>query len=248
MNSEESPAVTEHPILWDDEKVARLWDYYARTASENFYFAQRFGRQILKATGLSQRRLLRVLDFGCGPGFIVDHLERLGTRWRYTGLDFSAASVRKVAEKASRHPWFEGAVHVTKLPSPLEDGAFDVVLLLEVVEHLDDDRLSAVLDEVRRLLRTGGTVVVTTPNEEDLSVCSKLCPECGAVFHEWQHVRSWTVARLARRFEQHGFRRQWARQTNFALHGARGRLIGLGRRLLLGESEAPHMIALFERR
>lgn len=47
-------------------------------------------------------------------------------------------------------------------PLDLEDGSVDVVLLCEVIEHLYDP--DAVIRECRRILRKGGTLVLTTPN------------------------------------------------------------------------------------
>ena len=45
---------------------------------------------------------------------------------------------------------------------PLKDESFDVVLLVEVVEHID--RQIGLLNEVYRLLKSGGLVIITTPN------------------------------------------------------------------------------------
>ena len=52
-------------------------------------------------------------------------------------------------------------------PLPFEDGAFDVVVSQEGVEHLEN--LAGFLRESRRILRPGGTIWITTPNFMDLS-------------------------------------------------------------------------------
>jgi SAM-dependent methyltransferase len=54
-------------------------------------------------------------------------------------------------------------VNVEQQPFPFEDDEFDVVLFCEVIEHLLTDPLAA-LREINRVLRTGGLLVVTTPN------------------------------------------------------------------------------------
>jgi len=44
MRTEEARVFSEHPIVWDDEKVRRLWDYYSRTPPyRDMYFARLFG-------------------------------------------------------------------------------------------------------------------------------------------------------------------------------------------------------------
>jgi len=56
------------------------------------------------------------------------------------------------------------------------------VLLIEVVEHLKSDILDATLREIHRIMRPGGVLLITTPNNEDLSRSMKFCPDCGAIF------------------------------------------------------------------
>ena len=78
-----------HEINWDDEKISRLWNYYSRSSLiSNMYFTNVFGKQILLNSGLPLDEKLNVLDFGCGPAFLWDHLRRMNANWFYTGLDF----------------------------------------------------------------------------------------------------------------------------------------------------------------
>jgi len=88
---------------------------------------------------------------------------------------------------------------------PFDNEQFDVVLLIEVVEHLRSDILDATLREIHRVMRPGGVLLITTPNNEDLSRSMKFCPDCGAIFHEWQHVRAWDVVGLAKELKAYGF-------------------------------------------
>jgi SAM-dependent methyltransferase len=253
MANEQAPVFREHEIEWDDKKVSRLWDYYSRTPPySGIYFSQVCGHHVLRHSGLPLGEPLEVLDFGCGPGFIWDHLNRLGAHWQYTALDFSSDSIAKVIEKANGRENFKGAQHVSSLPADLPDAHFDVVLLFEVVEHLNDASLDGTLAEVARLLKRGGVVVITTPNEEDLSNSQKLCPECGAIFHQWQHVRSWSVGSLSARMKQNGFSSRMARTLDFTTQDFTGRGVlrkirRIARRLLEGDPGTPHMIAVFQK-
>lgn len=186
-----------HAIEWSDDKVSRLWDYYSKTAPyKNIYFSKIFGSQLLCRSSLPFYEPISVLDFGCGPGFIWDHMLSAGIKWLYTGLDFSSDAINVLSEKASGCSQFKGAHRVVQLPSCLPDNSFDAVLLFEVVEHLNDEHLDQTLREVSRVLKHGGRLVVSTPNKENLSEAMKFCPDCGAIFHEWQHVRSWNSETL----------------------------------------------------
>ena len=88
----------------------------------------------------------RVLDVGCGSGFIAHHLSAL------LGARVSGIDVRKSVDASIDYAAFDG-VHF-----PAEDCAFDAVLLCYVLHHAQDQ--PAFMREVRRVLRDGGLVVV----------------------------------------------------------------------------------------
>lgn len=188
---------------------------------------------------------LEVLDFGCGPGFIFDHLQRLKANWRYTAIDFSEESIKAIDSKACGNPRFRGAYHVNQLPTPLEDGAFDITLLIEVIEHLKDEELNFTLHEVSRLTKRNGVLLITTPNAEDLSKSTTFCPECGAIFHEWQHVRSWNIASLTNHLNHHGFTLSKGKPLNFSALSPLRRLLSVAVKKLQGKPVNPHLMAVF---
>jgi 2-polyprenyl-3-methyl-5-hydroxy-6-metoxy-1,4-benzoquinol methylase len=234
-----------HEIEWDDEKVSRLWDYYSKTKPySNMYFSKVFGSQLLNMSGLPFHESLSVLDFGCGPGFIWEHITNKAIKWLYTGVDFSPVAVNELSKKAGDNEQFCGGRHVLELPLNLPDSSFDAILLFEVVEHLNNTQLDETLREVSRLVKSGGKVVVSTPNEEDLTESTKFCPECGATFHEWQHVRTWNVSSLETCFTKYGFNMCTARTLDFGAQ-ARNRLINFLRKILRVKFREPHMIATF---
>jgi 2-polyprenyl-3-methyl-5-hydroxy-6-metoxy-1,4-benzoquinol methylase len=244
---------SEHEIKWDSEKISRLWNYYSRNSPfSDVYFSNLFGHHMLRHSGLSLRQRLEVLDFGCGPGFIWNHLDRLGSRWEYTGLDFSADSINEVCKKGFGKKYFQGAYHISSLPTNLPSSHFDVVLLFEVVEHLNDVDLLGILEEVFRLLKYGGVLIITTPNEENLNNSKKLCPECGAIFHEWQHLRSWSIASLSKYVSKQGFVIRKAKTLDFAADGLGfvsllKKIRNITVKLLNKPRNYPHMIAVFQK-
>ena len=94
------------------------------------------------------------LDLGCGDGRLTAEL-RAG--------ELVAADVSGVAlERARRRVPAARTVHLEPdQPLPLDDGRFDLVLCAETIEHVRDVQL--MLSEVRRVLRPGGRLAVTTP-------------------------------------------------------------------------------------
>jgi len=79
---------------------------------------------------------------------------------------------------------------------PFSADTFDAVVMSELIEHLDDETIRQGMAEVARVLRPGGTVVITTPYKENLKENETVCPSCGHVHHKVGHVQSWDEARL----------------------------------------------------
>ncbi|MGW1071753.1 bifunctional 2-polyprenyl-6-hydroxyphenol methylase/3-demethylubiquinol 3-O-methyltransferase UbiG [Streptomyces sp. NPDC002537] len=94
-----------------------------------------------------------LLDVACGGGLFGPHLS--GKGYRLVGVDLSAMSLRE----ALRHG-FDEVVQADITDLPFEDESFDVVTAGQCLEHVPDP--FAVVKELCRVLRPGGTLVVDT--------------------------------------------------------------------------------------
>jgi SAM-dependent methyltransferase len=99
----------------------------------------------------------RVLDYGCGQGRYLDLL-----RERFPSASLVGSDISRVALDIARtrHPDAE-YLPMDDERVPEDDGAFDLVLSVEVLEHVADVDLAT--REFGRLLAPGGFLVVTTP-------------------------------------------------------------------------------------
>ncbi|MBL6751688.1 MAG: class I SAM-dependent methyltransferase [Nevskia sp.] len=241
-----SEPFAEHDIEWTPEQVARLWAYYRRQRPFGAqYFAEAAGGRVLAQCGVDDGPQ-RVLDFGCGVGGLIAHIARQRPRWRYWGVDFSAESVERAREAGRAFAGTQAIECLRGLPMDLPPQSFDLLFLIEVVEHLDDTQLAQSLAEAARLLRPGGRLCITTPNAERLDDSRVFCPECGARFHLWQHLRAWNAASLRAFVEPFGFTLHKSVETSLSANGVVRRLSHWARRRLTGEPQ-PNLLAVFER-
>jgi 2-polyprenyl-3-methyl-5-hydroxy-6-metoxy-1,4-benzoquinol methylase len=100
----------------------------------------------------------RVLDAACGVGYGSVILAEAGAQ-EVVGVDISEPALELARENGRDGVRFvAGDLHALDLP----DGAFDVVVCFEAIEHVDDP--GAVLDELARVLAPGGVLAVSSPN------------------------------------------------------------------------------------
>ncbi|MBI4198900.1 MAG: class I SAM-dependent methyltransferase [Chloroflexi bacterium] len=102
----------------------------------------------------------RVLDCGCGVGWGTAMLAE-AARWT-VGVDMAEPVVRYARERYGHPRLTYVAMDVTRLAFPA--GTFDLVVSIEVFEHIADSE--AFLVELHRVLRPGGHVVLSTPNAQ----------------------------------------------------------------------------------
>jgi SAM-dependent methyltransferase len=105
----------------------------------------------------------RALDNGCGDGRFTGLLAEAGAE--PTGVDVADAALRRAR---AAHPGIRFVRTPMEGPLPFDDGAFDLVWASEVIEHVPDT--ARWLSEIRRVLRPGGRLLLTTPNHPRLAI------------------------------------------------------------------------------
>lgn len=99
----------------------------------------------------------RILDYGAGVGQFTRRLLALQRFDTVSATDI----MRAPADLSGQVDWIEQDLNV---PLPGRDDTFDVVVAPEVIEHLENPRF--MVREIFRILRPGGTAIITTPNNE----------------------------------------------------------------------------------
>lgn len=200
------------PLEWTDEKVAKLWHFYNEYRPDS-YFTAMFGHRLLKVTSPYVERAAVVADYGCGNGHL---LKNLIAHHRVIGIDTNVDSLDRVRTTVGDHPNLLG------LTTPIEAGHFagrcDVVFFVETVEHLLEHWIEPTFKSLRTLLKPGGRLICTTPNDENLAEATVVCPETGRYFHRFQHVRSFTPIELSEFLSSWGFAAERVFTTNLGMY------------------------------
>jgi len=200
---------------WTPEKVLAFWDHCSRRPGvPDVYFSRMMRKGIRRF--LKRRRLLsgKVLDFGCGPGYLCEELVEHGVDvW---GAEPSPQSRDEANRRLSGHGNWRGAWEPGELDKR-KFGAFDLVTCVETLEHVPAKEEQGFLRSLRRLIRPGGRLFLTVPNEENLSNNRSYCPFCDSEFHTMQHMRALDRVTLSRVLFEAGFAPEYVDGVNLTL-------------------------------
>ena len=130
-------------------EYARIGDYH-RNLDLNWSYAPTYLRKMRLVRALldSYPQTSRILDAGCGEGVLVEEYSAKGYRIEGIDQNYSSSYVR------------QGDI----CDLPFEDDSFDLVLLLDVFEHIGFSDQPRALREIRRILRPGGSLIASIPN------------------------------------------------------------------------------------
>lgn len=163
---------------------------------------------VLRDHGLRIETFDAILDFGCGCGRVIRHWSHLANT-RVHGTDYNP---ELIAWCRQHLPFASFDVNALTPPLRYADASFDFVYALSVFTHLADATQRAWMDEMRRVLKPGGHLLITThgdaylhmlePDEQRRYHSGELVlrsgtaegrNECGA-FQSETHVRSTLAA------------------------------------------------------
>jgi 2-polyprenyl-3-methyl-5-hydroxy-6-metoxy-1,4-benzoquinol methylase len=134
-----------------------IWEAVPEGLEPQFAALRRaFLLEEVDAVARSLGRPPRVLDVGCGEGYFAHCLVRAGAE--VIAADVSQEALRRAR---ARERELELALITDSGAWPLADASFDVVWAGETIEHVLDT--AGWVSEVRRVLRSGGTLLVSTP-------------------------------------------------------------------------------------
>jgi SAM-dependent methyltransferase len=195
-------------LTWTEELIRTFWDGVGCCHLDDLSFGKLAGAKFLQFVRDHIPAGAEICDFGAGSGHLAELLLSDGFA---TGVyEPSPGRGEKLRERLSNYDRFLGVI------GPNDRRLFDIVLMTEVVEHVPDRLLEQTLNQVKRLLRDSGIVIVTTPNNENVAQAHVLCPVCRKTFHPWQHLTSFTPQSLEEVLNRNEFERRFLGLVDFS--------------------------------
>jgi len=172
-------------LTFYDASAAEWWNENAKIYALNYLNPSRFeyfDRYVPDWHGL------KVLDVGCGGGFTCEFLAKRGAI--VTGIDQSAKCINAAKDHAAKSKLAIAYHHATAEAISALDETFDVVVCVDVLEHISD--LKQTLTEIGRVLKPGGAFCFDTINRTFKSkiimiwVLEDMLGEIDRGIHDWQ--------------------------------------------------------------
>lgn len=131
----------------------KLLEYFNEIEKRHWWWEGR--RQILRQS-ISPKKGQKILDIGCGTGETLSFLKEHLPKPELFGIDSSSVAIKYAKKRGHKN-----ILKVDAKKLPFEDNSFDYILLLDVIEHIEDD--TAILIEAKRVLKKKGKIIITAP-------------------------------------------------------------------------------------
>jgi SAM-dependent methyltransferase len=153
----------------------------------------------------------RVLEIGCGTGYVLRMLKSVCNRGSVVGMDLFLEGLEMARLRSS------AALVQGRIEQPPFRHRFDVVGLFDTLEHIQDDR--SALAHLHQLIRPGGTLLITVPAWQSL---------WSDFDEEAHHCRRYEASQLTDRLAEANFQVEYLTPFMAALYP----LAWIGRRIM----------------
>lgn len=171
------------PKITDQQRFWETWNAKWRDPEHLNEWSVRRGETILQLLHSLNIDNPKILDLGCGTGWLSDMLAKFGPT---TGVDLAESVIATARSRAPHVAFLAGDIFQMPLPA----NHFDVVVSQEVIAHVADQ--VAYLDRAAHVLKPAGYLIITTPNKFiiDRADCPPQPPE---------HIERWLTMRHLKR-------------------------------------------------
>jgi SAM-dependent methyltransferase len=157
----------------------------------NFTIRQKF-HLIKKNTRL---RTGNILDYGCGTGAFLQHVQQSG--WEVMGIEPDVSAQQRASNLTGKQ------IYTPHQLGELPNGGFDVITLWHVLEHVHD--LHWTIEQFNRIVKQQGTLVIAVPNHRSWD--AKHYHEYWAAYDVPRHLYHFNPSTIDTLMRRYGFTR-----------------------------------------
>ena len=168
-----TPSASEQKKFWDE------WVGQSFSCQDN-PVKNRRGVYVLKEVFKYNQKNLKILDVGCGSGWLARELSKYGD---VTATDLSSKAIKELKTSFSDIKWIAGDFLSVELP----EANYHIVTCLETISHVPDQKAFA--HRISIVTRSGGLLLLTTQNEYVWSRTSWLKPPGEGQIRNWPSRR-----------------------------------------------------------
>lgn len=177
-----------------NKNTPQLWDNLLFKNNEHLLNSGIYNDKINKVFEFIKGKSGRFLDLGIGMGNLEKKMLDSKLNFIIYGIDISSKSIDFLKKN------LKGVFLVSKVEDiKFDPCSFDVVVMLDVLEHLDERVAKKVLRKVFKLIKFGGNLIISVPLNENLSRLVKK----GENYNE--HIIEYTVSKLLKKAKSFGF-------------------------------------------
>src|SRR3972149_135474 len=175
--------------------TAKLWDHLLFENNNELLKSPIYQDKINRILKYLKGQKGSFLDIGFGMANLEKKIVSHGLDISIHGVDISPKTVVSI-RKQIKGKFIVGNI----FNLPFESAFFDVAVILDVIEHIEKDRIMAGFKEVKRVLKTGGNLVISVPLNENLKQLNKEGKNYNA------HLREYTLKVLMKELNKSGFK------------------------------------------
>lgn len=188
--------------IWDD-----LWDKRGVLDVEKIVRYDACYHLLSRLIELRQNKNLNILEVGCGSGIYTIALLRESQNnscYNAVLVDFSSIALSLARRNAAKNGVDANFVLADAFQLPFPDGTFDIVCSEGVNEHVEDEKRQLIFNEMARVCKLRGQVVVIVPNS--LNIAYRLWKKILEVQGKWQYgfEMPYSIFELKRRMKNAG--------------------------------------------
>jgi 2-polyprenyl-3-methyl-5-hydroxy-6-metoxy-1,4-benzoquinol methylase len=198
------------PIFLSSDEVDRCDEYreqdpHGFELNQNSDFQQRRINCTLASVKEAIQKLsltdaLKLLDLGCGQGFITEKIKKLYPDAEIAALDYSVTAIEYAINHFSGIDFVVGDAY----KSPYMESYFDVVVCNNLWEHVPDP--INLLAGIKPILKPGGFLIISTPSRYRLSNLIRVILGKPVAFMSKHHVTEYSVGQVVEQLRFAGFK------------------------------------------